>query len=298
VARNNDLYTYSFKVNRSSELLAFLLSRVKLSRNGVKSLLSGRKVLVNGKVVRQFDYPLAKDDEVKIAKKAINEPLIKKAKRGQSNNPLFKQIIYEDDYFLAINKPAGLLSVQSDKERESAYFYALDYIREKDKRARLYILHRIDKETSGVLVFCKDIKLHSKLKMHWNEDVKLREYYCLCEGKLNEKQGTLVNYLKENTNNLVYVSNDKRGKKAITNYEVIAQSKNKSLLRVWIDTGRKNQIRVQLAHLGHPILGDDKYGDSESFKRLALHASALHFINPETKQLIRLKAALPKEFQI
>ena len=288
-------YTYIYKVNRSDELLNFLLNKMSLSRNSIKSLLSSNKVLVNGSLVRQFNYPLAKDDEVKIAKNSINN-LPKKNKKETVSFNIKPYIIYEDEYFIAINKPNGLLSVQSDKEIISAYKYANEYLKNKDPKIRPYVLHRIDKETSGVLVFAKDIKIHSMLKTHWNKDVTLREYYAIINGHLEEKQGTIKNYLKENSNNLVYVANS--GKLAITNYETIKQNKDYSLLKVTIDSGRKNQIRVAMKSLGHTIIGDDKYGDGISpINRLGLHASALSFINPISKELIELKAPMPKEFK-
>ena len=288
-------YTYIYKVNRSDELLNFLLNKMSLSRNSIKSLLSSNKVLVNGSLVRQFNYPLAKDDEVKIAKNSINNLPKKNNKETVSFN-IKPYIIYEDEYFIAINKPNGLLSVQSDKEIISAYKYVEEYLKNKDPKIRPYVLHRIDKETSGVLVFAKDIKIHSMLKTHWNKDVTLREYYAIINGHLEEKQGTIKNYLKENSNNLVYVANS--GKLAITNYETIKQNKDYSLLKVTIDSGRKNQIRVAMKSLGHTIIGDDKYGDGISpINRLGLHASALSFINPISKELVELRAPMPKEFK-
>ena len=163
---------------------------------------------------------------------------------------------------------------------------------------RPYILHRIDKETSGVLVFAKDIKVHSMLRMHWNEDITLREYYAVVNGTLEEKKGRLVHYLAENENNIVYITkNKKKGKKAITNYEVVKENEEYSLLKVTIETGRKNQIRVQMASIGHPIVGDDKYGDGKTpFARLGLHASELDFVHPETHETMKMKAPVPDEF--
>ena len=292
-------YTAQYKISRSTELLEFLLVKQKdMSRNSVKALLSQHKVLVNGKVVSQFNYPLAKDDEVKIAKNSVHTPPVKMIAKGRVANKLTNRIIYEDDYFVAVNKPNGMLSVESDTDRDCAYVYAVDYLKAKDSKARPYVLHRIDKETSGVLVFAKDIKVHSMLRMHWNADVKVREYIAVIEGKLKEKTGTITSYLKENENNMVYVSDDPYGKKAITHYEVMDENEKYSLLRVMIDTGRKNQIRVQLANLGHPIIGDDKYGNGEgALKRLGLHASRLDFINPITRQTLSIKAPVPQEFQ-
>lgn len=292
-------YTYSWVIPHSTVLLDFLLSKIPLSRNSVKKLLHDRKVLVNGKPVTQFDYPLAKDDEVKIAKNPVRmENTVRLGKKKTIESPLIPMFIYEDDQFLAINKPNGLLSVESDKERLCAYSYACDYLRMKGASNRPYILHRIDKETSGVLVFAKDIKVHSMLRMHWNEDITLREYYAVVNGTLEEKKGRLVHYLAENENNIVYITkNKKKGKKAITNYEVVKENEEYSLLKVTIETGRKNQIRVQMASIGHPIVGDDKYGDGKTpFARLGLHASELDFVHPETHETMKMKAPVPDEF--
>lgn len=288
-------YTFCYKVNRSDELLNFLLGKMPLSRNAIKSLLTDHKVLVNGAMVTKFNYPLAKDDEVKISRFPIKAEPLKTRKKADID--IKRLIIYEDEQFLAINKPHGLLSVQSDKERECAYGYATAYLQKKNPKGRLYILHRIDKETSGVLVFAKDIVIHSKLKGHWNDDIAMREYYAVVEGRMENKSGTITSYLKENRNNMVYVAKGKDGKKAITHYEVVKENDKYSLLRVCIDSGRKNQIRVQMASLGHPIVGDDKYGTGLGpLKRLGLHASRLDFIHPETKESLSLVAKVPQSF--
>ena len=292
--------TAVFTVKRSDELLNFLMTKYegKLSRNSVKSLLSDRKVLVNGAMTTQFNYPLAKDDEVAIAKAPVRTAPARRAAPVPAVPSIKPYIIYEDAEFLAINKPAGLLSVESDKERACAYQMAVEYLKKEGAQARPYILHRIDKETSGVLVFAKDIRIHSKLRMHWNEDVTLREYYAVVSGHPEEESGRLVNYLRENQNHAVYVTKDPGGKKAVTNYETVGTSKEYSLLRVEIETGRKNQIRAQMNEIGHPILGDDKYGDIPSpIGRLCLHASVLEFTHPDTKKPMRFTAPVPAEFR-
>ncbi len=296
-------YTYTFVVPRSDTLLEFLLNKIHgMSRNSVKSLLSSHKVLVNGHSVTQFDFPLAKDDEVKIARNPVHEQphrIAAEVTHGNGETIRFKSLIlYEDDAFLAINKPAGMLAVESDTVRYSAFYRALEYLKSKDPKSRPYILHRIDKETSGVLVFAKDIQIHSMLRMHWNEDVSLREYYAIVKGCFEEKEGTWVAYLRENENHLVYVSHDRNGKKSVTHYQVVAENGEYSLVRVTIDSGRKNQIRVVMAFHGHPVVGDDKYGDgSDPIGRLGLHASELDFENPKTREILKVKAPLPKEFQ-
>ena len=291
--------THTFVVKRSCELLDFLLARFegKLSRNSVKSLLSGHKVLVNGSMTSQFNYPLAKDDEVKIARNPVRAKPVRKEAGQESSASLKPYIIYEDAEFLAVNKPAGLLSVESDKSRNSAYALAVEYLKKNGATSRPYIMHRIDKETSGVLVFAKDIRIQSMMKMHWNEDVTLREYYAIVDGMLEEKKQELVSYLMENTNHHVFVTKNPRGRKAVTRYEVIRENDAMSLLRVEIDTGRKNQIRAQMDFIGHPILGDDKYSNLPSpIGRLCLHASKLEFLHPVTKKPMRFHAPVPKEF--
>ena len=299
--RSEPMYTAVYKVNRSDELLAFLLRKCNTSRNNVKSLLSGRQVLVNGSVVTQFDFPLAKDDEVKIAKNSVRGVTapspVKSKTREARKQPQPIKIIYEDEDFIAIDKPAGLLSVESDKEAESAFSCVFEYLKQKDKRARPYILHRIDKETSGVLVFAKNPKIYSMLKMHWNELVTLREYVAVAEGVFEKQADTIVSYLKENKNNLVYSTQDTTGQKAITHYEVRRQTQDYALVSVKIDTGRKNQIRVHLCSIGHAVVGDDKDPSNKNpLKRLGLHAAKLEFIHPITREVMSFSASVPALF--
>ena len=300
----DDLFTAVYKVNKSDVLMEFLLRKCNTSRNNVKSLLARRQVLVNGSVVTQFDFPLGKDDEVKLSKKSVQGNVMPKTARAEqkTRKKPAKQtpvrIIYEDDDFIAIDKPAGLLSVESDTEFECAFSHVLEYLQENGKNSRPYILHRIDKETSGVLVFAKNPKVYSALKLKWNEYVTLREYHAVAEGTFENKEDTVVSYLKENVNNLVYVTHDRTAQKAVTHYKVIKENAQYSLLRVQIDTGKKNQIRVQLKSIGHGIVGDEKYGDKKSpLGRLGLHASKLSFLHPFTKTEITLSAGVPASFK-
>lgn len=294
--------TYTFTVPHSMELLELLLSKIPNSRNSVKSLLSDHKVLVNGHVTTQYNFPLAKDDVVKVARQSVHDlpkasPKVRSHIVNEKRTGFRKMIIYEDDYFLAINKPSGLLSVESDTDRRSAYALAADYMKQKDPASRPFILHRIDQDTSGVLVFAKDIRIHSMLRMHWNEDITRREYYAVVEGVMEKKEDTLTEWLFENRNGLVLVSRNHSGKKAVTHYEVVRENDAYSLLKVTIDTGRKNQIRVMLKNIGHPVVGDEKYGDGKGpLSRLGLHASELDFMSPITHKNLVLKAPIPQEF--
>ena len=290
-------YTHIFKVNRSDELLEFLLKKINTSRNNVKSLLTNHMVLVNGMVITKYNYMLAKDDEVKITKKPQrqeNKPQVKKEKKKYYSF----NILYEDDDFIAIDKPFGLLSVESDKDDECAYKYVNQYLSSKNPTLRAFLLHRIDKETSGVLVFAKNIKIHSMLKLKWNEYFKVRGYCAIVEGYLTNKDDTITSYLMENQNNLVYSTTNKEGQKAITHYKVIKENNGYSLLDVEIFTGRKNQIRVCMQDLGHPIIGDTKYGHTKNpINRLGLHAHVLEFIHPVTNEKIRIEAPIPGVFR-
>ena len=301
-------YTAVYKVNRSDTLMEFLLRKCNTSRNNVKSLLARRQVLINGSVVTQFDFPLGKDDEVKLSKKSVQGNIAVAPKRREvekkGGNERVKRektvvkIIYEDEDFIAIDKPVGLLSVESDNETECAFSHVFEYLQQSGKNMRPYILHRIDKETSGVLVFAKNPKIYSMLKMHWNESVTLREYYAVVEGVMEQKEDTITSYLKENKNNLMYSTQDITGQKAITKYSVLKENENYSLLKVQIETGKKNQIRVHMQSLNHPVVGDDKYGCTKNpLKRLGLHASKLVFVHPTKKEEVCISASVPASFR-
>lgn len=279
-----------FKVHDECELLEFLFAKFpKLSRNAVKSILSGHYVSVNGAPVSQYNLKLSKDDVVIVSKQRIS-------KKNRQDLP----IIFENEELIVINKPSGLLTIPSDNEKgRTAYRMVNDYVQQKDKHSRIFVVHRLDEDTSGVLMFAKNAKIKDILQKEWNDIVLERGYYAVVEGTMPKKEDTLVNFLKENSLNLMYVSNDKiNGKKCVTKYKVMKSNKLYSLLDVDIETGRKNQIRVQLGHIGHHVIGDDKYGEpSDPLKRLGLHAYKLKFVHPITKKIIEFKTEMPKEFE-
>lgn len=285
--------TKSFKVKRSNTLLLFLIEHLNTSRNNCKTLLSNHLVMVNGYVITKFDYNLALEDEVKILKKRIDNVDNKRTEKRERMPRI--EIIYEDKDFIAINKPNGVLSVESDNDNNSAFSIISKYLQAKGERP--YIIHRIDKETSGVLVFAKNPKIHSILRLHWNDYVKQREYHAVVEGRMSGKN-TIVNYIKYNQNNIAYITKNREdGEKAITHYEVLKSNSEYSLLDIHIDTGRKNQIRVTMLDLGHPIVGDDKYkANKNTLKRLALHATRLEIINPINNELMIFDTKYPGLF--
>ena len=227
-----------YPVTKNCELLEFLLETLKgQSRNSVKSLLTNHRVSVDGAPISQYNFQLAKGDVVIISKTPIH-------KKTRSNLP----IIFENEEFIVINKPSGLLSIASDKEKGStAYRMLTDYVQQKDKHNRIYVVHRLDEDTSGVLMVAKNEKIRDLLQEKWNELVSKRGYFAIVEGQMEQKQGTIKSYLKKNAQNMMYSSKKAGdGQLAITHYKVIKEIENYSLLDVNIDSGRKNQIRVQL----------------------------------------------------
>ena len=280
-----------FVVKQQCELLEFLLITFKdQSRNSVKSLLGSHRVSIDGAPVTQFNFKLYPGDTVIISSNPIR-------KKTRSNLP----IIFEDNDLIVINKPSKLLSVPSDNEKGSTAFRMVnDYLQQKDKHNRAFIVHRLDEDTSGVLMFAKNDKMARALTDcdNWNNLVKKRGYYAIVEGTLDKKEGTIRSYLKKNSQNMMYSSKKKGdGQLAITNYKIIEENGQYSLADVDIKTGRKNQIRVHFGDLGHFIIGDDKYGEpSNPIKRLGLHAYELDIIHPFNNKLLKFKAPMPKEF--
>ena len=208
------------------------------------------------------------------------------------------RILYEDDYLIAIDKPDGLLSISNEKEKNNtAYRMVSDYIKENKKGKYIFVVHRLDQDTSGILMFAKNEKIRDILQDNWNNMVKKRGYVAIVDGII-KGNGTIHTYLREDRNQFVYSAKGTDGKEAITHYSVIKNNKDYSLLQVFIDTGRRNQIRVHLSEKGYPIVGDKKYRcKTNPIKRLCLHANILEFIHPVTKKLIHIESNNPNEFK-
>lgn len=202
-------------------------------------------------------------------------------------------IVYEDKEIIVINKPTGILTIADNKNSINLYHEVREYVKKQNPKNKIFIVHRLDKDTSGLIVFAKNEKSKMFLQNNWNNFT--REYVAIVEGTPKVKKDRLVNYLEESKTFMVHVTNNKKGVIAITNYEVIKSNSRYSLLKINIETGRKNQIRVQLNHIGNPIVGDKKYGSSIS-NRLMLHAIKLVIIHPITKKEMIYKTDYPKEF--
>lgn len=277
----------SYPVEAPGALLDFLLARVSgQSRNSVKHLLSRGQVLVNNRPQTHFDCALITGQTVTVLPQA----------RGAS---LPFSILYEDAGLIAVQKPAGLLSVATETEkRRTVYRMVTDYLRARDPHARIFIVHRLDRDTSGVLLFAKDEALKHQLQDHWSTLVKKRGYWAVAEGAGLPDSGTCRTKLKENRVHRAYSARGDDGKEAVTRYRVLVRRNDYALADVELETGRKNQIRAHFSELGHPVAGDKKYGAaSDPMGRLALHAYVLTLTDPRSGKLLTLSSSPPEWFR-
>lgn len=278
-----------YYINHDNITLLDSISAFKkdLSKKTIKNYIKNKMVTVNNKVITNSSFVLKDNDKIEISysKKVIPEYDL--------------DILYEDEYLIAINKPCGLLSIGNDKEKViTAYRMVSDYVKHNSNNKYIFVVHRLDQDTSGILMFCKNEKIRDKMQDNWNTIVKKRGYLAIVDGKLNGS-GTRKSYLMEDRNQFVYSSKSNQGKEAITHYSVIKNNNDYSLLQVFIDTGRRNQIRVHLSEMGYPIVGDKKYKcKTNPIKRLCLHANILEFIHPVSKKLVHIESNIPKDFNI
>jgi 23S rRNA pseudouridine1911/1915/1917 synthase len=279
-----------FEVKEKAGLFDFVSAKMKdMSKTKIKSLLYHKQIFVNDKIETGYNFPLCENDRV----------AIHFSKTGTDFHHAKLQIIYEDDYLIAVNKAEGLLAVATEKQEDTTAFHIIKaYLKKQNSSNKLYIVHRIDRETSGVLLFAKQKDIQIALQENWHNDVHERVYCALVEGIVEKDSGSIVSWLTEDDKSKkVYSSLDNNGgRKAITNYQVIKRSGNLSLLRIKLETGRKNQIRVHMQNIGHPIVGDKKYGASTSpIGRVGLHATILTLRHPITKKIISFEAEIPKK---
>jgi 23S rRNA pseudouridine1911/1915/1917 synthase len=279
-----------YTIEQPAELMKFLLEKLaNKGRNSVKSLLARGQVQVNGKVVTQYNYPLEIGQQLSIQQHKISE----------EEKPIGLRILHEDEDIIVIVKEAGLLSIAAANENElTAYRQLTDYVRRTNPKQRIFIVHRLDRDTSGVMLFAKNEQAQQTLQNNWQEAVMERTYVALVQGAVKKPEGTIVSWLKESKTLLVYSSrtpND--GQKAITHYKVLHKTNDYSLLEINLETGRKNQIRVHMQDIGHPVIGDKKYGSTKNnIGRLGLHARVLAFKHPTTGTELRFETEIPGKF--
>lgn len=284
-------YILTFNVEADQErLLDYLLATMSdRKRTTVKDFLKHNQVMVNGNVTRRWDLPLRAGDTVRVNTSREFQLF---------RNPRL-HIMYEDDDIIVVNKGYGLLSVGTDSRREgTAYSLLREYVKRVDPRQKLFIVHRLDQQTSGVMLFAKSAEAKEAMQHNWNNMVLERKYAAIVKGRPDPAEGTITSYLAENAAHEVY-STDKpsEGKLAVTRYRTVRTRGGYSLLEVQLETGRKNQIRVHLAEQGLPIVGDRRYGsDISPIHRLALHAETLRFVHPVTRRDMYFTCPLPPGF--
>lgn len=281
----------TLRVNEPAELMQFLLAKMGgMSRNSVKSLLSHRQVMVNGKVTTLFNTALNAGDTVLISSARGNIEL---------THPKLK-VIFEDQYLIVVEKKEGLLTVTTGKSDETTAFSILkNYVKKASPQNRIYVVHRLDRETSGVIMFAKTREIQLALQENWHRVITRRVYVALVEGKVEKPEDTIVTWLTENEKSLKIHSSkvDNGGQQAVTHYRTIKSNDKFSLLEVELETGRKNQIRVHMQDIGHPIVGDKKYGSEVSpIGRVGLHARVLAFIHPMSLENVTFETHVPKTF--
>ena len=274
-----------------SALKAFILSAwPDLSGNRVNGLLHRGQVKLRGEVTTQFDAPVNEGDAV-----AINFTRPYTVLR----HPRL-QLVYEDEYVVVVNKGYGLLSVSrgAAKPETTAYNIVKNYLKECDSRQKVFIVHRLDRDTSGLMMFAKTPEAKEAMQHNWNNMVLERKYVAVVEGNVENDEGVIRSYLGETSAHEVFSTQDpQQGKLAVTRHKVLARGQGRSLVEYSLDTGRKNQIRVHSRELGHPIVGDRRYGASQSpIGRLCLHARTLRFVHPQSRNDMNFQLPVPAKF--
>lgn len=282
--------TSTFPVTEDIELLNFLLVIIKdKSRNKVKAMLTHKQFKVGKEIITQHNHELKAGDEV-----TVNwDGAFKKEKYEGVT------IIFEDDDIIVIDKKSGLLSVGSEKEKkQTAYRIVTSHIQQLNPVARLFVVHRLDREASGLMVFTKNKQAQVDLKGSWDSTFQNNLYLAVTEGTIEEDTKTISSFLNESKALIVYSgSNPKVGKKAITNYNVIKKNEFFTLLEATQETERKNQLRVHLQSIGHPILGDKKYESTQNpINRTAVHLRKINFIHPATNEKMEFETKVPEDF--
>lgn len=279
-----------FTVTENAELMKFLIASMPhKNRNNIKSMLSNKQVFVDGKVVKQFNHPLLPGQTVEVRWNRIPE---EKKYRGIT-------IVFEDKDLIVIDKHAGMLSIATDnKLEETAYNMLSKHVKSQGNDNKIFVVHRLDKDTSGLMMFAKSEQVQQILQKNWGDIVTERTYIAIVEGAPEKSEGIITSYLRESKALVVYSSqNPKDGDKAVTHYQMMRANRDFAMLKVNLETGKKNQVRVHMQDIGHPVIGDKKYGShSNPIGRLGLHAWVLAFKHPINHEQMRFETAIPRKF--
>ena len=287
---NNEFEDYDhYEVGQSMPLLEWMLANLKGSRSKLKATLQGRGVRVNDKYVTQFDYQLKPGMRVSISK----------SKRNDRFKSRYVKMVYEDQYLVVVEKNVGILSMAAGHSSLNVKSVLDDYFQRTRQQCRAHVVHRLDRDTSGLMIYAKDMQTEQMLEHNWHDIVYDRRYVGVVSGVMTEKAGTVANWLKDNKAYITFSSPvDNGGKYAVTHFRVLDSTDVYSLVEYQLETGRKNQIRVHSADLGHPICGDVKYGNGDNpLHRLCLHAYKLCFYHPVTRQPMEFETPIPTAFR-
>lgn len=280
-----------YTVEEDAQLLDWLIANLKgLSCNKVKDTLHGRGIKVNGKIVTQFDYPLTRGMKISVSK----------SKKNDTFKSRYVNLVYEDPYLVVIEKKPGILSMAAGHKSLNVKTVLDDYFRQTKQRCTAHVVHRLDRDTSGLMVYAKDMQTEQTLEHEWHNIVYDRRYVAVVSGEMEEDEGTIANWLKDNKAYVTYSSPvDNGGKYAVTHFHVLDRTTEHSLVEYKLETGRKNQIRVHSADMNHPVCGDVKYGNGDDpIHRLCLHAYMLHFFHPVTRARMEFETPIPSQFRM
>lgn len=283
-----DAYT-NYTVKGETTLLEWLIANVKESKTKVKATLKNSGVKVNGKFRTQFDFPLHDGDKVSVSK----------SKKNNTFHSKFIKLVYEDQYLVVIEKNVGILSMAAGHSTLNVKTVLDDYFRRTRQHCTAHVVHRLDRDTSGLMIYAKDMQTEQILEHDWHNIVYDRRYVAVVSGEMEDDEGTIANWLKDNRAYITYSSPvDNGGKYAVTHFRVLDRTASHSLVEYRLETGRKNQIRVHSADMGHPVCGDVKYGNGDNpIGRLCLHAYILCFYHPINHRRMEFETEIPSSFR-
>ena len=278
-----------YKVRDHAPLLEWLLANLSESKSKVKATLQNRGIKVNSKCVTQFDYPLRAGDKVSVSK----------SKKNDLFRSRYVKIVYEDRFLVVIEKNIGILSMAAGHSALNVKAVLDDYFHKSRQKCTAHVVHRLDRDTSGLMIYAKDMQTEQLLERDWHNIVYDRRYVAVVSGEMENDEGTIANWLKDNKAYVTYSSPvDNGGKYAVTHFHVLDRTVRHSLVEYRLETGRKNQIRVHSADMGHPVCGDVKYGNGDDpLHRLCLHAYVLCFYHPVTQQRMEFETPIPMNFR-
>lgn len=276
-------------VKENAPLLEYLINNVSESRSKLKATLQGRGIAVNGRMVTQFDYQLKAGDKI----------IISRHKKQNQFKSRYVKIVYEDRWLVVVEKNIGILSMAAGHSSLNVKSVLDDYFHKSRQNCRAHVVHRLDRDTSGLMIYAKDIETEQILEHNWHDIVYDRRYVAVVSGEVEEEGGTIANWLKDNKAYVTYSSPvDNGGKYAVTHFHVLDRTTEHSLVEYRLETGRKNQIRVHSADMGHPVCGDVKYGNGDDpLHRLCLHAYVLCFTHPMTHERMEFETLIPAGFK-